>query len=88
MRFKLAQKSQNRVQTKFHVIDSATGDILGSANIPNDSVSGFLRCWSGPSANASPQPQQQQSPADALAAAFMRDRRPASKASLLRGCNG
>ena len=43
MKFKLAQKSQNRVQTKFHVSNEA-GDVIGSINVGNEEVSDLLRC--------------------------------------------
>jgi hypothetical protein len=62
------------------------GDVCGSINVKNSEVSDLLRCWVGstPVANLS----KQSSSSKALAAAFSRNRKPVSKAAILRGCNG
>jgi hypothetical protein len=83
--FQLKQVSAGKLLTKFHILNSA-GDVLGSANIPNAEVSEFRRHWQGPAEDSLQQPRPQQSPVNALAAAFMRNRRPVSKANVLRGC--
>jgi hypothetical protein len=79
--FRLSKKSTGRINTVFGVF--AGNDLIGSVNVPNAEVPHFLSCWSGP--KDSPQPKQtQQSPVNALAAAFMANRRPFSKAAILR----
>jgi hypothetical protein len=84
MTFKLERKASNRLQTTFHVINGK-GDICGSINVKNSEVSDLLRCWTG-TAPAKDPPQQ--SPKNALAAAFLKARKPGSKQAVLRGCNG
>ena len=78
--FKLIKKASNRSRSTFHVIDSA-GSICGSINVANDQAADLVRCWSGATTNS-----PKQSPKNALAAAFMKARRPTSKAAILRGC--
>src|SRR4029077_14944688 len=85
--FQLKQVSAGKLLTKFHILNSV-GDVLGSANIPNAEVSEFRRHSQGPSEDSPQQPRPQQSPVNALAAAFMRNRRPVSKAIVLRYCMG
>ena len=82
--FKLTQKASNRSRTTFHVIDSA-GAVCGSINVANNQAADLLRCWTG---TAPAKDSSKQSPRAALAAAFLKGRKPSSKASILRGCNG
>jgi hypothetical protein len=82
MTFKLEKKTSNRLQTTFHVLNGK-GDICGSINIKNSEVSDLLRCWVG---TALVKDSSKQSPQSALAQAFLRNRKPGSKAAILRGC--
>ena len=87
--FKLIEKKRNRLNATFHVIDEEQS-ICGSINVKLEDADNLLRCWNGAKTNSpqSKQQQQQQNPVQALAAAFLKNRLPVSKASLLRGCNG
>ena len=82
MTFRLEKKAINQLLTTFHVINGK-GDICGSINVKNSEVGDLLRCWVG-TAPASGSPKQ--SPRSVLAAAFVKARRPTSKAAILRGC--
>ena len=84
MTFKLLKKSTGPTLTKFHVVDS-TNAIVGSINVANEQASDLQKHWRGaaPAAGAT----KQSSAAAALAAAFKRNRGPAtSKEAILRGC--
>ena len=87
MAFQLRQKAQGKLLTAYHILNSSTGDVVGSANIPNAEVQTFLGCWKGPTV----QPQPQTSAAtgrtndtNAFVAALIKNRVPMSKAALLR----
>jgi hypothetical protein len=83
MTFRLEKKATNRLQTTFHVINGK-GDICGSIDVKNSEVGDLLRCWAG-STPAKDSPKQSPS-SKALAASFMKARRPGSRAPILRGC--
>jgi hypothetical protein len=59
--------------------------VCGSICVRLEEAGDLLRHWQG--ATDSPQPRQQ-SPVNALAAAFMRNRKPFRQEAVLRGCNG
>jgi hypothetical protein len=80
--FKLSRKAVKGNRTTFHVTNQA-GDICGSINVANAEVDDLVRCWSG--AKESPQSNQSRS-RNALAAAFLENRKPVSKTAILRGC--
>jgi hypothetical protein len=83
--FRLTKKAQNAVRTTFHVIDDASGDIVGSINVgTGQEADDLLRCWQG--ATDSPQQQKQSSPNNVLAQAFLKNRQKFSRAALLRTC--
>jgi len=86
MKFQLIQKSQNRVQTKFHVLSQA-GDVVGGINVENHEVPDLLRCWSG-ATDSPPQRQGGRSPVSVLAKAFLQAKSKSSfsRAAVLRGC--
>ena len=79
---KLVEKSATAALAKFHVLNAA-GDIVGSVNVPPNEVPDLLRNWVGAKDSQS---SPQQSPQTALAKAFLRNRKPTSKAAILRGC--
>ena len=82
MKFRLIQKSQNRVQTKFHVTNDG-GDVVGSINVENQEVPDLLRCWSGSTADSVAPPKGS---TNLMVAAMLKTRRPISQAAILRGC--
>jgi hypothetical protein len=82
MQFKLIQKAQNGVKTIFHVLNES-GDVCGSINVKTGrEVDDLLACWNGGKDVSS----VKQSPANALAAAFMKHRKPFRQEAILRGC--
>ena len=81
MTFRLLKKSATAALAKFHILN-ATGDIVGSVNVPPAQVDDLLRCWVG----TAPAKDSPQSPKSALAAEFMKARKPTSKVAILRGC--
>ena len=46
-KFRLIQKSSNRLLTKFHVLNE-DGDIVGSIGVEPSQASDLLKHWSGP----------------------------------------
>jgi hypothetical protein len=84
MKFRLFEKSRNKVKTTFVVVNQA-GDICGSINVSNESAGDLLRCWQGPVGDS---PQSRSSSPNALAASFMKHRKPFLQGAILRGCNG
>jgi hypothetical protein len=84
MRFQLKERKRNALNVTYHVLDEAQ-TICGSICVKLEEAGDLLRHWQGPTASTQPKPQ---SPVSALAAAFMRNRRPVSKANVLRGCMG
>ena len=80
MTFKLTEKGRTRLNTTFHITDSA-GDICGSVNVPNEAASDLLKHWRGA--------QSPGTPAGAAAAARPGVKLrlpPLSKQAILRGC--
>jgi hypothetical protein len=59
--------------------------IIGSINVKLEEADDLLRHWQGPADWPQPRPQ---SPVNALAAAFMKHRKPFLQGAILRGCNG
>jgi hypothetical protein len=84
MKFRLFEKSRNKVKTTFVVVNQA-GDICGSVNVSNESAGDLLRCCQGPVGDS---PQSRSSSPNALAAAFMKHRKPFLQGAILRGCIG
>ena len=82
MSFNLIKKGTGRINTVFHVTNSA-GDLCGSINVHNEEVPNFLSCWIGPSKEPQPRAAQQSS-TNAMAAAFLAHRRKFSQAAILR----
>jgi hypothetical protein len=88
MAFRLAKPSANKSITKFVVYDEESS-IIGSISVPNERADELVRSFSGLQGPAnSPQPRQQFSPQTTLAQAFLRNRTPFAKGSILRGCMG
>ena len=81
--FKLVKKSVTKALAKFHILN-ARNETVGSVNIPPSEISDLLRNWSG--ATDSPQPSSQSRGNKTLAAAFLKSRKPTTKAAILRGC--
>jgi hypothetical protein len=84
MKFRLKQIEAGKLLTKFHILDSS-GNVHGSANIPNAEVFDFLRHWQGAVVGEVP---EQPSPKQSLALAFMKHRKPFRQEAILRGCHG
>lgn len=80
MTFKLVKKSATVALAKFQIVNAA-GDIVGSVSVPPNQVSDLVRNWVGAKDS-----QSSQSPRASLAASFLRNRKPISKAAILRGC--
>jgi hypothetical protein len=80
MKFRLMQKSADRLLTKFHVLNAA-GDIIGSVNVKNHEVRDLLRCWSG-AADWSPSERKQPSAGPVK----LKPLPPMSRQAILRGC--
>jgi hypothetical protein len=74
MKFRLQEKSRNRVRVTFHIFNQAD-DLCGSVNVPPDQAGDLLKHW-----RAFKQQQQQPPPVK------LKPLPPMSKAAILRGC--
>ena len=89
--YTLVQKSANQLKATFHIVN-ASGDIVGSVNVPPNHVSHLLRHWNGPTDGGEHQRQLSQLlPGQKFqtANATLRNRPPIgrmSQRSILRGC--
>ena len=90
MNFRLSKQPPGKTLTRFHILD-ADGGLVGSANIPNDEVADFERCWNGPANRAAKKnPVNSQSHSKAAMAAAILAKAPkvsptAARQALLRG---
>ena len=78
MTFKLTEKGRTRINTTFHVTDSA-GDIVGSINVPHGQEDDLLRHWRGANAPGTPV-------VAARPGANLKILPRLSRAAILRGC--
>jgi hypothetical protein len=89
MTFRLEKQSPGKVATRFFAYDAANS-IVGTINVPNESVSDLENHWKSAPASSSPKKNaasaRKQNPAVAAMLKASKERGPISKEAILRGC--
>lgn len=84
-KFQLVKKSENRLVTKFQVLNDA-GDIVGSIGVEPGQVADLLRHWSGPVEGSSSSKAQSQKQNPVVAAIMNAKSRVVNRQAILRSC--